>query len=351
MDWRDYRHWNKHFGAETINTCSIIGSLSRPDACKSTYTLPPNDDRDKLMPSLVDFMNGRPLPESWNVFNSPDKTIFEFYRNSRLHWLSTWRTELADWVRKSSKNQKIAENSRKPTDKQFVIHIDIDCFFVAVALRKNPELKGKPVAICHGSGKAKKNRDMVDISKEIEMIESKRKISIKRDLDQSDSFSEIASCSYEARSKGVRSGMYLGAAKKLCPDIVCLDYDLPACAEISEILYDVVSKKTDIIESVSCDELYADIGEYINDSLQTPDVVLAEIRSDFESRTGITASIGGGSNKLLARLATNQAKPNGIFIVPENGIVGFMKDIKVSNLPGVGPSILRWVSKCLILIG
>ena len=113
-----------------------------------------------------------------------------------------------------------------------MIHIDIDCFFVAVALRKNPELKGKPVAICHGSGKAKKNRDMVDISKEIEMIESKRKISIKRELDQSDSFSEIASCSYEARAMGVRSGMYLGAAKKLCPDIVCLDYDLPACAEI-----------------------------------------------------------------------------------------------------------------------
>ena len=102
-------------------------------------------------------------------------------------------------------------------------------------MRKNPELKGKPVAICHGSGKAKKNRDMVDISKEIEMIESKRKISIKRELDQSDSFSEIASCSYEARAMGVRSGMYLGAAKKLCPDIVCLDYDLPACAEIRPV--------------------------------------------------------------------------------------------------------------------
>ena len=64
------------------------------------------------MPSLVDFMNGRPLPESWNVFNSPDKTIFEFYRNSRLHWLSTWRTELADWVRKRSK-----QVSPKPNDK------------------------------------------------------------------------------------------------------------------------------------------------------------------------------------------------------------------------------------------
>ena len=212
-------------------------------------------------------------------------------------------------------------------------------------MRKNPELKGKPVAICHGSGKAKKqNRDMVDISKEIEMIESKRKISIKRDLDQSDSFSEIASCSYEARSMGVRSGMYLGAAKKLCPDIVCLDYDLPACAEISEILYDVVSRKTDIIESVSCDELYADISSYISASLQNPDVILAEIRSDFESRTGITASIGGGTNKLLARLATNKAKPNGTFIVPEDGILGFMKDIKVSDLPGVGPSILRKIS-------
>ena len=73
-------------------------------------------------------------------------------------------------------------------------------------------------------------------------------------------------------------------------------------------------------------------------------MILAEIRSDFESRTGITASIGGGTNKLLARLATNRAKPNGTFIVPEDGILGFMKNIKVSDLPGVGPSILRKIS-------
>ena len=95
--------------------------MSRPDGCKSTYNLPPNGDRDKLMPSLVDFMNGRPLPESWNVFNSPDKTIYEFYRNSRLHWLSTWRTELADWVRKREKNPANQKSSKSENKASFIL--------------------------------------------------------------------------------------------------------------------------------------------------------------------------------------------------------------------------------------
>ena len=95
--------------------------MSRPDGCKSTYKLPPNSDRDKLMPSLVDFMNGRPLPESWNVFNSPDKTIYEFYRNSRLHWLSTWRTELADWVRKRAKMSANQKSSKSENKTRFIL--------------------------------------------------------------------------------------------------------------------------------------------------------------------------------------------------------------------------------------
>ena len=107
------------------------------------------------------------------------------------------------------------------------MHIDIDSFFVGVAIRNRPDLIDKPIAICHGKSGSLKPKDLGTD----EHLYEKSRNHGKFKVEMGESFSEIASCSYSARAKGIRSNMYLGQAFKLCPDLICLDYDLPACAE------------------------------------------------------------------------------------------------------------------------
>jgi len=106
---------------------------------------------------------------------------------------------------------------RKPlhyVSRACLMHIDIDCFFVAVAIRNKPELIGHPVAICHGSGAGTSaSRGHVNIPAEEHLYEKYRKVGAGQRVEAGESFSELASCSYSARAKGVRSGMYLGQAQ------------------------------------------------------------------------------------------------------------------------------------------
>ena len=106
------------------------------DVLAENLVLSENPQRDQPDVSLIKFLKGQKLPDSWSVFNHPKKSIFEFYKNSRLHWLSTWRVELNDWVGERARMAK----SEKYADR-WIMHIDIDFFFVAVALRKYPEFK------------------------------------------------------------------------------------------------------------------------------------------------------------------------------------------------------------------
>lgn len=111
------------------------------------------------------------------------------------------------------------------------MHIDMDCFFVSVGLRSHPELRGKPVAITHArNGQMSSVRPDQQANREQEfalyMEHLPQGTSSRVDkLDTLSSLSEIASCSYEARKCGVRNGMFLGQATKLCPDIHTLPYD------------------------------------------------------------------------------------------------------------------------------
>ncbi|KAF8561906.1 hypothetical protein P879_03557 [Paragonimus westermani] len=185
----------------------------------------------------------------------------------------------------------------------------MDCFFVSVSLRNRPELRDKPVAITHASGPNRRHGTI--------------------------SMSEVASCSYAARKAGIRNGMLLGKARQLCPDLVTLPYEFDAYKSVSEVLYRTVAEFTLDIEAVSCDELYADCTDLLRvgeDVIATPtssssaddnvshmtyrfiDPLLfaQHLRNLVTARTGgCTASVGFGSSKLLARLATKRAKPNG----------------------------------------
>ncbi|XP_062595150.1 DNA repair protein REV1-like [Saccostrea cucullata] len=312
----------------------------------------------------------------------------EFYNNSRLHHLSTWKSEWREYVSKMSKEQtsysgrealmKVVsdqeagleardmalEGVRSTTSgkpKRVIMHVDMDCFFVSVGLRKRPDLIGKPVAVTHSKGQGRRGPiPGSDIEYEQKMWRSKKDKSIstnpdqqskmnnsteefgkKGNLDAFSSMSELASCSYEARQAGVRNGMFMGPAKKLCPDLQTIPYDFEGYQEVSKILYDTVLSYTHDIEAVSCDEMLVDCTDLLATTGAEPEQFASLLRNQIHLKTGCTASAGMGGNILLAKMATKKAKPNGQFYLKEADIIDFMKEQSVQNIPGVGWSMSR----------
>uniref|UniRef100_F6V6M0 DNA polymerase kappa n=1 Tax=Ciona intestinalis TaxID=7719 RepID=F6V6M0_CIOIN len=231
----------------------------------------------------------------------------EFYANSRLHFISTWKNDLADFFKVTVTKQSTSYWKRRIIEiderakSKVIMHIDMDCFFVSVGLLSRPHLKGRPVAVTHHS-----------------------------------SYSEIASCSYEARAAGLRNGMFYGRAKELCPDLIAIPYDFEAYKDISQKLYTVLASYTQSLEAVSCDEALLDVTQLVEDTSLTPQVIAQNIRGKILDATGCNASAGIGPNIALARMATRLGKPNGQHEVTLQQAEEFIRDLPVKDLPGVG---------------
>lgn len=204
--------------------------------------------------------------------------LSEFYSNSRLHHISTMGATFKQYVNELReknqetflgaellKNWKTNQSSYKTSYnyKSVIMHIDMDCFFVSVGLRNKPDLKGFPVAVTHakaGSENSVNHRSAVDQKKEFELYKSRRekhhKINIQipnendtkpwsdwvESINESNSMSEIASCNYEARKYGLKNGMFLGQAMKLCPNLKTISYDFEGYREVSYCLYNTIAR-------------------------------------------------------------------------------------------------------------
>lgn len=257
--------------------------------------------------------------------------VSEFYTNSRLHYLSTWGAEFkkytSDIIKSlAAKSWRKRGVGRVGTHGRVIMHIDMDSFFVSVTLRDQPHLRGKPIAVCHaGKGTSSTNEQ--------------QGTSPKKPPSFFNSMSEIASCSYEARASGVRNGMFLGSARKLCPDIHCVPYQFEEYRKVSQRLYDILVTYSHEIEAVSCDEAYIDVSEALEED-ETPTELAEKIRADIKEATGCTASVGIAANVLLARMCTRVAKPDGCYHLSANDDINqFMGSQKVNDLPGVGWSL------------
>ncbi|XP_050344073.1 DNA repair protein Rev1 [Nymphalis io] len=303
--------------------------------------------------------------------------ISEFYNNSRLHHISQlgacFKQHVND-LRENSKFNFIARNDLKTRisklsnsknkltksdfqNEKTIMHIDMDCFFVSVGLRKRPELRGKPIAVTHSKGgQSHPKRLGVDRVTEFNMYKQKqaKKISkasgvpeeeidietridnVSEDGDQFGSMSEIASCSYEARAKGITNGMFMGAALRLCPDLHTIPYDFEEYKEVAYTLYNTIARYTLDIEAVSCDEMYVDCTELLDYLNVSVDDFATALREEIKSKTGCPCSTGFGGNRLQARLATKQAKPDGQFFLTSDIVNSFMYCINLKDLPGVG---------------
>ncbi|OQV24114.1 DNA repair protein REV1 [Hypsibius exemplaris] len=261
----------------------------------------------------------------------------QYYARSRLHHLSLWKVEAKQLVERLQEEhdgtfpgvERLlahfgARHDPRSSPRSVIMHIDFDCFFVSVGLLSRPHLAGKPVACCHGkSGHGK----MTAAGQHDQPFNSK---------------SEVASCNYEARKKGLKNGMYLGPAKQLCPELVTIPYEFEEYKRISTIFYQVVAGYTLHIEAISCDEMLVDCTQIIRDIFVSPEEFAGFLRQEiFDASGGCHASAGLSHNPLLARLATKKAKPNGHLFLEEDQVSAFLVDIPIRDLPGVGYSAME----------
>jgi len=182
-----------------------------------------------------------------------------------------------------------------------ILHIDMDAFFSAVEQKRRPELVGKPVVV-GGEGDP-----------------TKRGV--------------VSTASYEARRFGIRSAMPLRTAYRLCPDAVFLAVDYEEYSRVSEEVKAILREFSSDIEDVGIDEAFLDIS-----SVDRPSEEIArEIKKKIKDETGLTCSIGIAPNKLLAKMASDMQKPDGLTILTEDDIRSRIWPLSVRKLWGVGP--------------
>ena len=262
-----------------------------------------------------------------NAYNPSKGAEFvnEFFTHSRLHYLSTWSTELKQFTSRMVNHIQPRYPKLDPSQSlraqhhRAVVHIDLDCFFVSVSIRGKPHLKGKPVAVTHASIRAPQSTGTLPV-KHLQ-----------------DSTSDVASCSYEARNAGVRNGMSVGKAVKLCPNLELLPYDFEGYRQVSQLFYETLLLYSSTVEAVSCDEAYLELTDYV-ENFDRVETVISELRKEVEAKTSCTVSAGISHNMLLARLSTRKAKPNGQFYLAVDRAESFLASLSVHDLPGVGYS-------------
>jgi DNA repair protein REV1 len=250
--------------------------------------------------------------------------INQYYRESRLHHLSTWKADLKAQLQARAQEKSSSQKPRHkaaPGARRYVLHVDFDSFFAAVSLRKNQHLIDKPVVIAHGSGPG----------------------------------SEIASCNYPARKFGVKNGMWMKTALQLCADLKVLPYDFKAYEEASRHFYDSILAIDGIVQSISIDEALIDVSELcikaggsdgkgisegsIYREQERAEKLATQIRDAVREKTGCEVSVGIGNNILLAKVALRKAKPAGQHLIKPEEVLEFLGNLQVTDLPGVAWSI------------
>lgn len=186
-----------------------------------------------------------------------------------------------------------------PSPQRYIAHFDLDSFFVSVEVINNPSLKGKPV-IVGGS----KDRGVV------------------------------TTCSYEARKFGVHSAMPMKKAMQLCPQAILVRGTRGQYGKFSKWVTDIIAAKAPLFQKASIDEFYIDLTgmDKFFDVLQWT----VDLRNEIIETTQLPISFGLASNKLVAKIATDEAKPNGYLFIPPGKEKEFLFPLKVSKIPGVG---------------
>jgi DNA polymerase IV len=183
--------------------------------------------------------------------------------------------------------------------KGFIAHLDIDAFYASVAVRDDPRLRGKPVAVAGSSRRA-----------------------------------VVLTASYEARPYGVRSAMPLYKARMACPDLVVVPPDMQKYRAVSREIFTILSQHGNPVEGLSLDEAFLAIGEA---RLDEAVAFVAALRREIFDATALTVSAGVASGKMVAKIASDTCKPDGLLAVAPGEEAAFLAPLAVGRLWGIGP--------------
>jgi DNA polymerase-4 len=182
-----------------------------------------------------------------------------------------------------------------------IIHVDMDAFFASVEQRDDPSLRGRPVAVGGSSGRG-----------------------------------VVAAASYEARLFGVKSAMPSVTAKRLCPDLIFCKSRFDVYREVSGQIREIFKRHTPLVEPLSLDEAYLDVTADLN-GVGSATRIAEMIRGEIRAATQLTASAGVSYNKFLAKLASDQNKPDGLCVIRPGEGAAFVQSLPVRRFHGVGP--------------
>ena len=178
-----------------------------------------------------------------------------------------------------------------------ILHADLDAFFASVEQRDDPRLRGRPMVVGHGV---------------------------------------VLAASYEARAFGIRGAMGGAQARSLCPWLVAVDPRMDAYTDASRAVFDVFARTTPIVEGISIDEAFLDVGGLRRVSGE-PVEIADRLRHRVRDEVGLPITVGVASSKFLAKVASAVAKPDGLLHVPVGEELAFLHPLPVERLWGVGP--------------
>ncbi|MER9926715.1 DNA polymerase IV [Mesorhizobium sp. M0048] len=195
-----------------------------------------------------------------------------------------------------------AAGAEGPALQRKIIHVDMDAFYASVEQRDKPELRGKPVAVGHA---------------------------LQRGV--------VAAASYEARKFGVHSAMPSVTARRKCPDLIFVKPRFDVYKAVSQQIREIFAEHTPLIEPLSLDEAYLDVTENMQ-GMATATEIAEAIRATIKAETGLTASAGVSYNKFLAKMASDQGKPDGLFVITPKMGPSFVEVLPVKKFHGIGPA-------------
>src|SRR5688572_15296615 len=180
-----------------------------------------------------------------------------------------------------------------------IVHLDLDTFFVSVECLKNPRLKGIPLLVGGNSDRA-----------------------------------VVAACSYEARKFGIRSAMPMKFAKRLCPQATIISGDMESYSKYSSLVTEIIAGRVPLFEKSSIDEFYVDMTGM--DKFFSCGMYTAELKNTITKESGPPISYALSSNKLVSKVATDEAKPNGQLMIPFGEEKNFLAPLSVTKIPMIG---------------
>jgi DNA polymerase-4 len=178
-----------------------------------------------------------------------------------------------------------------------ILHADLDAFYASVEQRDDPRLRGRPVIV--GAG-------------------------------------VVLAASYQAKAYGIRTAMGGAQARRLCPHAIVVQPRMSAYAQASEAVFEVFQQTTPLVEALSIDEAFLDVGGLRRIS-GPPIEIAVRLRRDILQRVGLPITVGVARTKFLAKVASGVAKPDGLLVVPPDGELAFLHPLPVERLWGVGP--------------